>query len=428
MTHINRGKVIIVGAGMAGISAANRLRMQGWQVVLLEASNRVGGRIRTDREWGFPIELGANWIHNAFHRGNPLKEKADQLGIQYQKTNYNSARLYRQNGSSVSDIGLALRYTKLEKHLIRYAQTHSEYNSVEDVIHDAFKEKSLSQKDRLILDSVISEGFRTALGEDLDKADGPYYVKFKTDSPNEKDYLVLNGFDHLPKQESQKLPIRLNCRVSEIDDTGKKVTVQTDQGPYEGDYVIVTTSLGVLKSGAIRFTKRLSDAKEEAITSLGMANFNKVFFRFANRFWSDNKHYHIFQTEMQSEFGIFLNYHRYSGHPIWVAETSGESSRQLLSDTESKIREKWLNVFHRAFPNKEVDIEEIKCTHWEGDQYAKGAFCYVPVGASEKSFEAMSLPEGRVRFAGEATIAKHHGYVHGAMLSGIREADRIIYR
>ena len=97
-------KVIIIGAGMAGAAAANALRSAGTEVTVLEARNRIGGRIHTDHSMGLPIDLGAAWIHKPTN--NPLIKLSEDFKVATQETNYFNLKLYEPNGNSVSKLRL----------------------------------------------------------------------------------------------------------------------------------------------------------------------------------------------------------------------------------------------------------------------------------------------------------------------------------
>src|SRR5215212_6591020 len=78
--------ILIIGAGMAGLGAARSLRDAGWPVQIIEARDRIGGRVLTTRDWGVPLDMGASWIHGT--TDNPLSEVAKKAGIETFPTDY----------------------------------------------------------------------------------------------------------------------------------------------------------------------------------------------------------------------------------------------------------------------------------------------------------------------------------------------------
>ncbi len=93
--------VIIVGAGIAGISAARVLKAKGYRVLILEARNRIGGRIWTDNTLGTPLDLGASWIHGITN--NPIKQLADQFKLKTLKTDYKANQIYKNDGAPITN-------------------------------------------------------------------------------------------------------------------------------------------------------------------------------------------------------------------------------------------------------------------------------------------------------------------------------------
>jgi polyamine oxidase len=103
--------VIIIGAGISGIAAARLLKAKGYNVLILEARNRIGGRVWTDNSLGMPLDLGASWIHGITN--NPIKQLADQFDIKTLPTNYEARQIFDRNGTPLrgnADATLAERY------------------------------------------------------------------------------------------------------------------------------------------------------------------------------------------------------------------------------------------------------------------------------------------------------------------------------
>ena len=130
----------------------------------------------------------------------------------------------------------------------------------------------------------------------------------------------------------------------------------------------------------------------------------------------------LFNKQTGKEHGIFFNQHPIHEQPIWTAFPSGDDGKALSFTNEEATKEKWTNIFHKSFPNKEIEIEAVKFAKWHEEDFSKGSYTYVGMKATGSSFAALAASEGRIHFAGEATNEPFHGNVHAAQISGIRAA------
>jgi monoamine oxidase len=111
--------IIIIGAGISGIAAARSLKAKGYNVLILEARNRIGGRIWTDNSLGIPLDLGASWIHGITN--NPIKQLADQFALKTLPVNYEARQIFDDNGTPLTaraDTTLSNRYKAIYEGVI----------------------------------------------------------------------------------------------------------------------------------------------------------------------------------------------------------------------------------------------------------------------------------------------------------------------
>ncbi|MED6139225.1 hypothetical protein PIB30_081836 [Stylosanthes scabra] len=203
---------------------------------------------------------------------------------------------------------------------------------------------------------------------------------------------------------------------------------------FRGDMVLCTVPLGVLKKGSIEFVPELPQRKKDAIHRLGFGLLNKVAILFPYNFWGGNIDTFGHLTEdlsMRGEFFLFYSYSSVSGGALLVALVAGDAAIrfEMMSPVESVRRV--LDILKDIYNPKGIVVPEpvqAVCTRWGKDHFAYGSYSYVAVGSSGDDYDilAESVGNGRLFFAGEATSKQYPATMHGAFLSGMREAANIL--
>jgi hypothetical protein len=234
------------------------------------------------------------------------------------------------------------------------------------------------------------------------------------------DVLLPNGYGQLVAHLSRGLQIRPDTVVTRIDHRGATVTLTTTQGMVTADRVIVTVPLGVLKTGAIAFDPPLPEAKSQAIRRLGFGLLDKVVLRFDEPHWAAEPD--VFGVlGADAPVSDVVNGLRFSGTPLLVGLRAAGTARdrEVLSDGAA------VEQVRAA-----LDLPEptgALVTRWAADPFARGSYSFLAVGSSPDDQRALAEPVGeRLHFAGEATQEEFFATVHGAYLSGLREAERIL--
>lgn len=420
-------KVIVVGAGIAGAAAAKKLRDAGCEVIVLEARSRTGGRIHTHTDWGIHLELGANWIHQASHPVNPLKNYADKLNIKIHSTDYANLKAYDLDGEKIGNMSLGLFYLHFERLLNKHREmiNHSDVDlSIKEAITRLTGEQNYSKKQKSIL-ALIEESYANNLAADLEKASAQHYLN-KSVRKEKDDYFVTGGYNKIVDHILEGIDVKLDTVVREVRNYIDKIEVVTDQQSFQADYVILTVPISILQNQNIQFTPALPDWKVRSFSKMQMGVFNKLIMEFSDKFWKADADFQCYQTELGNSFGITANYHHCNQRPILIAMPVDKSGLWVENAELETVKNTWQDILHRANPNREIEFRNIMLTKWFGDQYSQGSYSHVPVGSNRNDFDDLKKEVGRIHFAGEATFIEHHSTVHGAYASGVREAYKIL--
>lgn len=297
--------ILVVGGGVSGLTAADRLAKDGYDVFIWEARDRIGGRIWTDGRLGIPLDLGASWIHG--DDGNPLADLATELGIET-KVTQDSYIARGGNGRELSP--------------------DEEPDWLEEVLsiqHDA--------------------------GAELTQINTRAYWVSADYGGN--DLLVPDGYAEMFKNVSDKVDIHLNRNVQLVRVIREGVEVTDTQSRKRMfDAAIVTVPLGVLKRGSIEFSPPLPVEKKDAIRRLGMGVLDKVYLKYDEVFWDADVTW-IATPENglpPGQFNQWLNLHPYIGEPVIVAFNGAEPAKTLAELSDIEIVELAQITLNKAYP------------------------------------------------------------------------------
>lgn len=427
--------VVIIGAGMAGIAAAADLTSAGRSVAVLEARDRVGGRLYTDRTSGsVPYELGCSWFHQTLD--NPLFNMAIEAGL-------NPA--YDDAGPGIVDNNGPLDGSK------KIGQAASDFGPWAGLYfakHPEIKDLSLKEivdiytkEHPMLTDVQKSEVSKILKIATLPNGapDSEVSAKYAAPAANGRDALSIGGYDKLYEKISQpvkKEDIFLNTVVTEIaKDNDGSVTVSTESGDkFAGKYVIVTVPLGVLKKSAIKFTPKLSSNIKNAIDGLGVAKFGKVYFEFNEVFWPTDTDKFVFVGELNGQYTPILisNWYLFNGektHPtifLLVPEplmSEFEKDKSKAFAGLKPVLESLRTDSAKAVP----EPVKVTTTQWISDKFSQGAISKSMIGVDPAvPTKQFAEGDGKVRFAGEHTDHSAFTFLHGAYASGKREAKFIL--
>ncbi len=418
--------ILIIGAGMAGLAAGKLLHGAGHKVTILEGRDRIGGRIHTSEQWpDAPMDLGASWIHGI--NRNPITKLADEIDAPRLETDYDDGILFGADGTLQPD-RVWNKYEMVEEEIqkaIRQAWKLDEDISIEEAVDRYLDTDSLTADElrhlNLVLNSSLEQEWSGSVSRlsSFNIEDGASF--------GGEDVIFPEGYSAIPNYLSQGLDIRLNEMVTQISHDAASVTVIAGDKSYTADRAIITLPLGVLKQNVVSFDPPLPVEKQAVIEQLGVGVLNKVYFRFEEAFWQKRPEWFSRLADNRGEWSEWFNLYPYIKKPILLAFNAADFGTHLEGWSDEKIVAEGMAVLRSMFGEESPDPQSVQITRWIADPFAGGSYSFPQVGAPADARSILAEPIGdRLFFAGEATSSNYPATVHGAYLSGEREANRIL--
>lgn len=419
-------RVIVLGAGAAGLACARRLSERGCRVQVVEARDRIGGRVWTVDDFApQPIELGAELIHGdqasswdlvdefeletlpdlelenraVFDRRlTPLLEWEDTLDVTF---------------DPVSDVEQACRWWLESGHGdASVAEALSAWLTVTG--------SGMSESERALLAAVVV----VDNAADLEQLGVQGFLEATYAGDGEGDQGLTAGYTALLDRLASGLDVRLNQAARTIGWSPEGVRVETTNAVFEAERLVVTLPLGVLQSEDVRFDPLLPIGKRQAIAGLGAGRVDKLLLRFHTWFWPDELGW--FATPLQTQSWRRPGWARPGEAPVWRALFAGSAAERMAELGEdaipAAIRE-LEEIFERPLAG---DVAEARYVRWGDDPYARMGYSYVPPGGTGLRAALAAPVEQVLFFAGEATNTERPATLHGALESGFRAAGEVL--
>jgi len=401
-------KVLIIGAGAAGLYAGYLLKAEGVDFQILEASDKIGGRLgKIEGFSDLPLDSGAEWLHG---KRSIMGELVKRTGTKIKRDK--SKEFYWFEG-------------KLRKKIPRYLEDELEEDDhLEDI---SFKEYAES-KDYGEEYTYIIEQLAGDYGADSTELSAKWTLKEEEAySAGFKDYKFRDTYFDLfekhiiPEIEDE---IQLNTVVKKIDYSGDRILVEDAKGKsYEADKLMLTVPVSVLQEGDIMFSPPLPQEKSDAFQKIGMGAGMKVFLKFGQKFYegyvAGGKVCAAYADESWAKKG--------EDH-VLLAFVMGKQAAYLSTlESEQKIVEALLSDLDEIYGGQaSAYFLAAHVVDWGKHPYIRGAYSFSKVGIGNAREIAAQPIAGKIFFAGEAmNLNGHHQTVHGAAETAIQQLIRM---
>ncbi len=431
--------VIVIGAGAAGLSAARELSRRGLRITILEARNRLGGRIFTtrDSQSASPIELGAEFVH-----GEPTETldivRAAGLNLNWLPDNHHHSK----NGKLSPSGGFWEKLTELRKSISKTtSRSPRDYSLAEYLEH-----RKLDAESRLLLLNY-AEGYNAGHSNKISIKSMAF-----EEGEDTKQFRLVDGYDRIidwlaAGLDPSRTDLRLNTVVTEIHWKHGAVTVRTSKRElysteaFHAKAVIVTVPAALLRAKHVLFEPDIPQ-KHSSLEKLEAGQVCKVVLKFHEAFWRGDEFLkkHSLKNESLSD-GLNFIHSEPQDVPFWwtslpienntlVAWAGGPKGEALLAEAESTRISKLLTSLSKTFGISPDDatqlLESWSCHDWQHDPFSAAAYTYVGVGGMSAA-ESLAKPiDETLFFAGEATDFEQMGTVAGALRSGKRSARQVL--
>ncbi|KAF9791877.1 amine oxidase, partial [Thelephora terrestris] len=438
--------VLILGGGVAGVIAAKTLAEQGVKdFKIIEARGELGGRLHSET-FGEPgrqatVELGANWVQGTGGgpgQGpeNPIWALVQKYGIQTRENSYyDDIAMFDQDGpANYTDLFDA--YEEAYSNLTIAAGARVDLNLVDTTARTGYS--IIDVKPRTPHEMAVeyynfdweyaqtpeqSSWIASSWGNNY-----TYDVDSGGFSADNQLSIDPRGFKTFIQDEAESFldpdQVLLNSVVKTISYSGEGVTVTlVDETRLEADYALVSFSLGVLQHEDVTWEPELPPWKTEAIQSMTMATYTKIFMQFPKKFWFDAE-IAIYADRIRGRYPVWQSLDHenfFPGSGILFATVTGDWSERIEALTDAEVQVELMDVLHAMYPNI-TDMPQptsILFHRWYNDPLARGSYSNWPASFFQEHHDNLrATVSDRLWFTGEHCSQKYFGFLHGAWFEG----------
>ena len=404
--------VVIIGAGAAGLAAAQAARAKGLSFVLLEASHRIGGRAYTEEMApGQPLDLGCHWLHSASL--NPFTAIADRFGFHYRRDVAWRTHVFSTGWTTESDREAIAAEGAANEAAIAAAAARGRDVAIADIIDANGPWAPLHR-------------YWYSLGSSHD-VDEVSIVDVVAYNDTEENWPVREGYGALVARWAAGVPVTLNAAARHVRWGREGVAVECARGTVRGRCLLVTVSSSILAAGHIAFDPPLPDWKLAAAAALPLGVHNRIAVALKRDPFGPHagRSVTVMGEGDEPPMAILL---RPFGFDHVVGVTGGRFAAWLERAGSAASVDYLVERLAKAFGNdvRSAFAQRSIVTAWQGDGWTLGSYSAATPGNGHQR-QALARPVDDVLFfAGEATSSDFFATCHGAYLSGLAAIDAIV--
>lgn len=421
-----RPKVIIIGSGFAGLSAAYALQKRKIDVVVLEARNRIGGRVFShtmDEKEKLVIELGAEWVGNSHER---LQNLCNEFGLELQNNQFDSHLIYQGKYYKSGEWDYSADWKKkFQSMLDAYPRlTQAEKLKIDKMdwwrylVNNGCEGRDLDLRE--LLDSTdFGETIRSV------SAFGALAEYAESSEKNEMDLKIKGGNSRLSEKMADAIgreKILLQHAVTRVvQQVNGGVTVYCSNGQsFKGDKIICTAPTFAVRK--IKWEPGLPADQVNAMNELQYARINKNPLLFKKRFWKDESFDMV--TDQSPHYFYHATKNQDSKKGVLISYTIGEKAAVVANQSDDWRKDMVMQTLSPFFHDAKEEYDRMTNYYWGNDEFSRGAYALYGKGQWFRVMPILKRSHIHTHFAGEH-LADWQGFMEGAINTGEEAAAKI---